>query len=669
MAAVRPSVSVDDRIRQISSDIDSINRAIGAYNANRENADAEIERHLNQLDALYTQLSEMDPGPGSSDDFKEHITTMQVNVLKSIQEASRKVKRRSRQGVPVNAKLNRLLIDRDYTDEEFRLFVIATNLLHDYSRVRRVSFLDLSPERQAIIDEFFFKDVCSLIHDGKPLQITPEFNEQMLVLKILIRDLLAQIIGTDRVFPPDDDNPENQLKRKLIAKAVFMATYGDDRSFSDNITLLLTTLTPADIAKGAFTGAVFFAVAKLNPGLYGLATSAGSMAAEATTVAAGAAAAEPLVATGTAWYVGNFVRERLRREDDMLGRGALHGIDRQRKQDALDRIFGERREGPIDWWNVLEIVKGVARFGTEALCRQVEVARDMFTDLRAMPDTSARFCSRALKRVNRSISSAAAKFAAARSTSTHPQFLTKFRAVLDDLLETDEFASLVGDEYILRTQDIFGLLDQSNGITRQQVDRFLAQQISMHGITPAFEPISDTAQTDFYPDSDDDAMREKVFGQTHDARQEPTVIEDPVTGAAVGLMEPAASRNAATASNPHANSQFGDQLMKDAVISRIRGLESNVGPGGIIHTRPFPVPKSQVKGIGKDKGKIQKNKGNGAAADSNMSEGGGRSLSRKRSASKRTRHRKATTKKQKSKKNKQQSRRKVRRSSSRRSRK
>jgi hypothetical protein len=224
------------------------------------------------------------------------------------------------------------------------------------------------------------------------------------------------------------------------------------------------------------------------------------------------------------------------------------------------------------------------------------------------------------------------------------------------------------------------------------MDRFLAQQISMHGITPAFQEISDTAQTQFFPDSDDDAMQQEVFGQIHDDRQNQRLVVDTETGAAVDLMEPPAAMNAATANLT--NSSFGEELMTGAELANSRGRESNVGPAGIIHTGPFPVPKPPGKGIRKVKvkksNKVQKSskRKEGAAGDDDadqddemddqsgedanqgddddeMGGGGGRSRSRKRSASKRTRRRKGVAKKTKSKKNKRQSRRKVRRSSSR----
>ena len=279
VVARRSVVSVDDDIVRIGHEIQAINRAIEVYAANAEAKDTEIQEHLNRLDDLYTQLEDIpEEILRSSDEFNERITTMKVNVLKSIQLAVQKVSKRSPSQVPKSAKLQQLISAREYTEQELRLFAVASGLIRKFEGIQSVGFDQLSPQRQAEIDEFIdiYVDQVMIEHVGRNPDNIKKYIEEMQIFKKLCQDLLSQIIGQDSSIP------EEELERKFLAMVCIMVITKDE-GFDANLTLLLSALGKGEATKVLLSTAAVAAAAALNPAVTSTATTVLSVAGEGLT--------------------------------------------------------------------------------------------------------------------------------------------------------------------------------------------------------------------------------------------------------------------------------------------------------------------------------------------------------------------------------------------------
>ena len=673
-----PVASVDADIIRIGHDIEGINRAIAAYELNAQNKDAEIKEHIDRLDDLYTQLEDIpEEILRSSDEFNKRITTMKVNVLKSIQLAFQKVSKRSPSQVPVSAKLQGLVSDREYTEQELQLFAVASGLIRKFQGIQSVGFDQLSPQRQTEIDKFIdnYVDQVMTQHVGPNPDNMKQYREEMQIFKKLCQDLLSQIIGEDSI-------PEEELRRKFLAM-VCIIVISQSEGFDANLTLLLSAVGKKEATKVAISAAAAAAAAVLNPAITGTATTGLSVLGEGLTVAGTSALGSIRAAVSAAWLTCASIRGlQLRHNEDWMFRRVLGGINDERRQIALDRIFGPRGQvvGGLD---AAYLLRTLGRYGASIVCGQVDVMWEMANDFADLPRTFLNGCKKIKKAATTKIGALARKMIAAKKGEhVNPILLSRSGEVIDELLQLQEFQPLATDlVFTNHIKERVNYLDHTKGIRTSHLEEFLAHEIGIHGVSSAWRrqikdrdsaPSDWTDQGDSIGNPETVAIKESVLGQHVDAVQLPTTITD-YHGAVVGSLEPA------TAQHLNTGRDYGSQLIRNMDDGYFdKGPASGVGPDGRIHAG-FPDFKNRKPVVREDRSRSPEGSGvpegqearfrpprDGKGSDRKGRDGLRRS-ERDRGGNghggKRTRRRKATTKKQQSKKNKRQSRRKSRRKS------
>lgn len=669
--AQRPIVRVDDDIERIGRNIEDINRAIEAYGRNAAAKDAEIEAQLEMLDRLYTELESIPEELITSDEFKERITTMKVNVFKSIQLAIQKVRKRSRSQVPVSAKLQGLVSDREYSDQELRLFTVASGLIRKFQGIQPVGFDQLGLERQAEIDNFIDTDLDNLMVDyleDRRDEIA-QYREEMPIFKKLCQDLLSQILGMENGIPPEE------LRRKFLAMVCIIVITQDD-GFDANLTLLLSAIGKKEATNVAISTVAIASAAALNPSITSTVTTALSLLSDGLTAGISALGSIPS-AVSAAWLTCASIRGlQLRYNEDWMFKRVLGGINDERRQQALDSIFGPRGQ-VVGWWDIANLLRTLGRYGATLFCGQVEVAQDMAKDFAELPSTFLNGCKKITKAATTKIGDLAKKvIAAKKGEHVNPNLLSRSGDVIDSLLLLPEFQVLASDDsFINHIKKRVNYLDDTKGIRTTHLDVFLARELAMYGPSKAWARLlqnPDSGPTDWTADGDSmndnpqtAEIREQVMAEPVFDNQLPTPVTDE-HGSFVGYREPVAAKPL------DITREYGSQLIHNMNLGQMRGLDSGVGPDGRVHeslqdynpngerSRRRPrdqedLSSGQEAQVRPSRRASQKDRGKGKG---NGTLGG-----------KRTRHRKATTKKQKSKKNKRQSRRKFRRSFSRKGRK
>jgi len=650
-----PPPSIEEQIGSLDIEIDKMNDAIAQYNEHAANADQLIEGQLTELRRLLVRLNHI-PENGS-EQFRKRITDMKVKTLKSIQDLMNRINKRSPGDRPVMQKAHELMHGIDYTEEELRLIVGASELLQRCAEIKPVVFSGLGGAQKDQVEAFFFNEVIPLItaeieseHVEKQGESLKKLTKEVAALKKLCQELLAQMIA-EKPIPPGDLEMDRR-RRKIIAMTCIITTSATDKGFGDNIGTLLQALTLQDLLKGAFTGAVCIAAAKINPTLASFATSAASMLTEATGVVAEAALESPALAVGTGWHLARFIDANLPRNPDLRLRDTLLSVRPRSRLHIMTVVFGERT--PIlGWWDLAGVAKRVFQVFGEGVCTHVASAVDMGRDMKDAPAHIHGFCSRSAESLNSTIGHLANAMA-----SRHPfidsMTLSRARDVLNGLLDTDEFQDLKDDEFINYILLRLGLLDEDHDLTEAKFKKYEAELIGRYGIGPEFKAgrrdVDDSLRVAPYTASESPDRRD-VFKQPHDSRQEPQPMLGS-NGEVIGMMDSAAADDAKQQQEPGE----GEHLLTGIRLAEMNARASPFGPGGAIHTGTLEVPKppKETGGVGKRNGGVAKGNGGVAKGNGARLDGG-----------KRTARRKATTKKQKSKKNKRQSRRKSRRSSSR----
>ena len=597
VVAHRPVVSVDADIDRISHDIEDINRAIEAYGRNADAKDAEIQGHLDRLDSLYTRLEEIpEQLLRSSDEFNEKITTMKVNVLKSIQLAIQKVRKRSPSQVSVSAKLQQLMSDREYNDAELRLFAVASGLIQKFKGIQSVGFDQLTPERQAEIDHFidnYVDGVMSQYLEQKPDELT-QYREEMPIFKKLCQDLLSQFLGTENTIPAEE------LKRKFLAM-VCIIVITQDESFDANLTLLLDAVGKKQATKVAISTAAFAAAAALNPAITGTATTALSVLGEGLTVAGTSALGSIRAAVGAAWLTCASIRGlQLRHNEDWMFRRLLGGINDERRQIALDRIFGPRGQ-VVGGWDTAYLLRTLGRYGASMACGQVDVVQEMANDFADLPRTFLTGCNKITKAVTTKIGVLARKVIAAKEGEhVNPILLSRSGDVIDELLQLEEFRTLATDlAFTDHIKERVNYLDRTKGLRTSQLEEFLAHELAVYGVSSAWKrsfqnpdsgPTGWTEVGNSQLDPATVAIKNNVLGQTLDDRQMETTMLDS-HGAYVGSSDPPAAQHLDTSHS------FGPPLISAMDEGHFNmGPRSNVGPapGQIVHQTTYPPPEAKA---------------------------------------------------------------------------
>jgi hypothetical protein len=621
-------LSIEDEIVLLDNKIDRMNNAIAAYNEHADYADELIERQLEELRRLLERLNRIHEA--GSEQFRRKITDMKVKTLKSIQDLMKRIIKRSPVERTVMEKAHELH-GINYTEEELRLIVGASDYLRRCAQIEPVVFSGLEREQQDQVEAFFFNEVIPLItaeieseHVATRGESLKKLTKEVAALKKLGQELLAQMIA-EKPIPPGDSEMD-QRRRKIIAMTCIITTSATDKGFGDNIGTLLQALTLQDLLKGAFTSGVCIAAAAANPTLASFATSAASMLTEATGAAAAAALESPAVAVGSGWHLARFIDANLPRNPDLRLRDTLLSVGPRRRFHIMTEVFGERT--PIlGWWDLAGVAKRVFQVFGEGVCTHVGDAVEMGMAMQAAPARIRGFCSRSAESLNSTIGHFANAMAS-RHGFIDSMTLSRARDVLNGLLDTGEFQDLKDDEFIDYILLRLGLLDGNHDLTEAKFKKYEAELIGTHGLGPEYAagllPEDDSMRTGA-PGRSESPVRKTVIREPDPPRQSSGLMLG-VHDEVIGPRDSAAATDAAAASEAWGEEGSrlltGKQLAKDNASARGK------------------------KGPNKNKSGVVKGKG--------AFDGG-----------KRTRRRKATTKKQKSKKNKRQSRRKSRRSSSR----
>jgi hypothetical protein len=465
------SHEIDEAIEGISEDINKIAEAIGKYTIHKEQKQETINNHSAQLEELYNRLQNL-PEDGFSEEFRIRVTDMKVKILQQMQIVEKMMPKMSAIATPDPAKA----LQGDYTDDELRLFVAASDVLRSYQQIQNVYFDQLTSEQQTEIVDFIRIVVNPLLE----AKMDKRFVKEVLTLNALCQDLIAQIVGKTG---HEMNLPEDDLEKQLLAETLIRVTT-EVRPIGDSIQLTLESATLKDMGKVATTAVAGAAAATTLPMATSLVAQVSQGVASVISTAAPLVGEYPLQAYATIYHLISYItgkyEEQQLREPDFVFKRLFHDLDKQTGNERMEKIFG-RPQPVLGWYDYGAILKNtLITFGKTA-CGQVERAGELFETTKKLPQATAQLCSRVGIAVQTYLHDTANRMAARPGVGMNPALFSKCADVMKELLDTTNYNTLVGSGWVKQCLDRMGILDQEKQLTFQKVLLHKARDIAMHG--------------------------------------------------------------------------------------------------------------------------------------------------------------------------------------------
>ena len=543
----------NQHIEEFNTEVESIASAIQAYRANRDTKEDTIRKNIESLEKLYTRLQEELPEDGMSEQFKQRITDMKVKVLKQMQEAEKNIPKMSPSERPAAVKA---LSSKEYTDDELRLFVAASDVLRSYQQIQDVYFDKLSSPQQKAISDFILTVINPLFEQTIDKD---RFAKESLTMNALCKDLIAQIVGmTDR---EEMKLPDNKLEQQLLANTL-VRVITEVRPIGDSIQLTLESTTPKDIGKAVVTGTSLIAAMNTLPTETSLVAQISQGVASGLVKSAPLVAQYPLQAYATIYHLvsyitGKYEEQRLNKPDFVFRR-LLNDLQKNMHNKRMEQIFGQQQP-VLGWYDYSAILKNtLIKFGNTA-CGQVERAVGMFDTTRQLPEKTAKLCSRVGMAVQTYLHDAANRMAAKPDIGMNPALFSKCADVMKKLLATEEYSKLADSKWVKSCLDRMGLLDTQKELTFQKVLRHEAIDALTHGIGVQHKPPEDSLEANYNDDQSsqdtlsdapgiDDSIIEGPHGEFTGERTQPGAPQG-TSDLHVGFRNVAAAAAAAAAKN------------------------------------------------------------------------------------------------------------------------
>jgi len=496
------SDDIDEAIDGISKGIDKIAEAIGAYSTNMETKQEEINKKLTELEDLYTRLQAL-PEDGFSEQFRIRVTDMKVKILQQMQIVEKMIPKMSASDRPAAVKALRR---KDYTDDELRLFVAASDVLRSYEQIQNVYFDKLTSEQQTAIVNFIRNVVNPLL--GKEIG-KERFVKEGLTLNALCQDLIAQIVGA-RSDIDEMNLPDNDLEKKLLAETLIRVTT-KVRPIGDSIQLTLESATLKDMGKVATTAVAGAAAATTLPMATSLVAQVSRGVASGITAVVPVVAEYPLQAYATIYHLISYItgkyEEHQLREPDFVFRRLLNDLQKNMRNKRMEQIFGQSQP-VLGWYDYGAILKNtLITFGRTA-CGQFGRAAEMFETTQKLPQATAQLCSRVGKAVQTYLHDTANRMAARPGMGMNPALFSKCAEVMKELLRSDEYRALEDSRWVQTCLTRMGLLDTEKQLTFEKVLRHEATDILTRGTGPQHLPPGDSQEAQIDSQSSIGSLRE-----------------------------------------------------------------------------------------------------------------------------------------------------------------
>ena len=468
-------VDINDAIDGISKKIDKTAEAIEAYSSNKKNKQENIDNSLTQLEELYNRLQEL-PEDGFSEEFRIKVTDMKVKILQQMQQVENMIPEMSASEKPVAAKA----LQGNYTDDQLRLFVAASDVLRSYNQIQDVYFDQLTPEQQTEIVNFI-RDVVNPMLVEQTIG-RERFAKEVFTLNALCQDLIAQIVGIRR-GSGDMNLPDDPLQQKLLAETLIRVTT-EVRPIGDSIQLTLESTTLKDLGTALTTGTAAAAALTALPTATSLVAQVPQGVANGLTTLAPVVAEYPLQAYATIYHLISYItgkyEEQQLQQPDFVFRRLFNDLHKQTENERMETIFG-RTQPVLGWYDYGAILKNtLITFGKTA-CGQVERAGQMFETTKELPKKTAELCTRVGVAVQTYLHDAANRMAARPGVGMNPALFSKCADVMKELLKQDKYQGLNDDEWVQECLDRMGILDKNKELTFQKVLQHEARYIAMHG--------------------------------------------------------------------------------------------------------------------------------------------------------------------------------------------
>jgi hypothetical protein len=491
----------NQHIEEFNTEVDNIASAIQAYSANSTAKQDTIRKNNVLLEQLYTRLQEL-PEDGMSEQFKQRITDMKVTVLKKMQEAEKNIPKMSLSERPAAVKA---LSSKEYTDDELRLFVAASDVLRSYEQIQDVYFDKLSSFQQQAISDFILTVINPLFEQtiGKD-----RFAKESLTMNALCKDLIAQIVGITDSEEMEMNLPDNGLEQQLLANTL-VRVITEVRPIGDSIQLTLESTTPKDIGKAVVTGTSLIAAMNTLPTETSLVAQISQGVASGLGKSAPLVAQYPLQAYATIYHLVSYItgkyEEQQLNKPDFVFKRLLNDLQNNMHKQRMEKIFGQQQP-VLGWYDYSAILKNtLIKFGNTA-CGQVERAVGMFNTTRQLPEKTAKLCSRVGMAVQTYLHDAANRMAARPYIGMNPALFSKCADVMKDLLDTEEYSTLADSEWVKSCLDRMGLLDTQKELTFQKVLRHEATDVLTHGIGVQHIPPGESQEALLYSQSSQDSL-------------------------------------------------------------------------------------------------------------------------------------------------------------------
>lgn len=459
---------IEKAIEGISEDINKIAQAIGAYSRNKNAKETIIENGLTELDQLYNRLQNL-PEDGFSEQFRIRVTDMKVKILQQMQKVEKMMPKMSAIATPIPAQA----LQGDYTEDQLRLFVAASDVLRSYQQIQNVYFDKLTSEQQTAIVNFI-RDVVNPLLETKIGK--DRFVKEVLTLNALCQDLIAQIVGK---IGHEMNLPEDDLEKQLLAETLIRVTT-EVRPIGDSIQLTLESATLKDMGKVATTAVAGAAAATTLPMATSLVAQVSQGVASVISTAAPLVGEYPLQAYATIYHLISYItgkyEEQQLREPDFVFKRLFHDLDKQTGNERMEEIFG-RQQPVLGWYDYGAILKNtLITFGKTA-CGQVERAGELFETTKKLPQASAELCSRVGKAVQKYLHDTANRMAARPGVGMNPALFSKCADVMNELL-LNGYKELADNDWVRTCLDRMGMLDEDKQLTFQKVIRHQAIDIA-----------------------------------------------------------------------------------------------------------------------------------------------------------------------------------------------
>jgi hypothetical protein len=479
---------INEAIDGISGEIDKIDRAIQQYSINKDKKQDDINKSLTELEQLYIRLQEL-PEDGFSEEFRIKVTDMKVKILQQMQQVEKMIPEMSASDRPVAAKA----LQGDYTDDQLRMFVAASDVLRSYNQIQDVYFDQLTLEQQTQIVNFI-RDVVNPLLETK---IGKErFAKEVLTLDSLCQDLIAQIVG-------NKDNqmnlPANELQQKLLADTLIRVTT-EVRPIGDSIQLTLESTRPKDVGHAVLTTTAGAAALSTLPMATSLVAQVPQGVASGLATAAPFVVQYPLQAYATIYHLISYItgkyEERQLQQQDFVFRRLFNDLHKQTENERMETIFG-KKQPVLGWYDYGAILKNtLITFGKTA-CGQVERAGQMFEITKKLPVKTAELCSRVGVAVQTYLHDTANRMAARPGVGMNPALFSKCADVMKELLDKNEYQELKEDRWVRTCLDRMGILDSEKELTFQKVLLHEATDIAKYGPGGQHEVPQDSLRAEY----------------------------------------------------------------------------------------------------------------------------------------------------------------------------